>query len=274
MKFTSYINEEDKKQMEFEVLSQEFYSFLTRYLMHWTEKAEYQEHIIHRKNIILNISNTILARKIYVLQSDDDGAFHEAEYAWHDSNLFLAVRRLDTIQFIEFAGDLLKKQIFELDFLNDLLQKEGASFVFTNSSSSFGVKVYSLSELEEENFETEHVNIRLLVLRMEKSLEIKDYSNLLHASASVFETMAKEVVNIDGVQDETLGGFFERYRKDSKLPTAILDYILETYKKRSTTPLAGHGSLRLPTITQEEAIVLFEMTKAFVRIESKLQREI
>jgi hypothetical protein len=274
MKFTTYINDIDKKQLEFEVLSQEFYSFFTRFLMHWSEEPEYAESIIHRKNIIINLSNTVLARTIYVLQSDDDGAFHDAEYAWHDSNFFLAVRRLDTIQFIEFAGDLLKKEILGIDFLNESLTKEGASFIFTNLADSFGIKIYSLSELEEEDFDTEHVNIRLLILRMEHSLESKDYSSLLHASASVFETMAKEVINSDSIQDEPLGGFFEKYRKASMLPSAILDYILETYKKRNTMPLAGHGSLKVPTIIHDEAVVLFEMTKAFVRIESKLQRQI
>lgn len=269
-----YIDYEEKKQLEFEVLSQEFYSFITRQLLHWSEEPDYGELIIHRKNIIINLSNTVLARKIYVLQSDDDGGFHDAEYAWHDSNFFLAVRRLDTTQFIEFAGDLLKKNILGIDFLNDSLTKEGASFIFTNLADSFGIKIYSLSELEEENFDTEHVNIRFLILRMEQSLGSKDYPSLLHASASVFETMAKQVVNLDSIQDQTLGAFFEKYRKVSMLPNAILDYILETYKKRNTMPLAGHGSLKVPTIVHDEAVVLFEMTKAFVRIESKLQREI
>ena len=274
MKFTTYINEIDKKQLEFEVLSPEFYSFLTRFLMHWCEEPEYAESVIHRKNIIINLSNTVLARKIYVLQSDDDGGFHDAEYAWHDSNFFLAIRRLDTIQFIEFAGDLLVKKILNIDFLNQSLKKDNASFVFLQAFDKFNIKVYSLSELDKEAFDTEHPNIRFLVSRMELALESKDFPNLLHASASIFETMAKNIVNVESIQNETLGGFFEKYRIDSKLPSAILDFILETYKKRNATPLAGHGSLSIPTIDIKEATVLCEMTKAFVRIESKLQREV
>lgn len=274
MKFTAYIDEKDKKQLEFEVLSQDFYSFLTRYLMHWSEEPEFQESIIHRKNVIINLSNTILLRNIYVLQPDDDGGYHSGEYAWHDSNFFLAIRRLGTIQFIEFVGDLLDKDIFTIDFLNGCLKKENASFLFVQTSDGLKVKVFSLSELDKEAFNTEHPNIRLLVSRMESSLESKDFSNLLHASASIFETMAKDVVNTESVQEQTLGGFFERYRLDSTLPSEILDFILETYKKRNTTPLAGHGSLSLPTIDVKEATVLCEMTKAFVQIESKLQREV
>lgn len=274
MKFTAYINETDKKQLEFEVLSQEFYAFLTRFLMHWTEEPEFAESIIHRQNVIINLSNTILGRNIYVLQPDDDGGFHQGEYAWHDSNLFLALRRLNTIQFIEFAGDLISKEIFEIDFINGTLKKENATFVFVKTSHELKVKVYSINEIDEETFDTEHPNIRLLVLRMESALESGDFSNLLHASASIFETMAKYVINTEAVQNETLGRIFNMYRTDSKLPDSILDFILDTYKKRNTTPLAGHGSLNVPTITIQEATVLCEMTKAFVKIESKLQREI
>jgi hypothetical protein len=274
MEFTAYIDDKDKKLLEFEVLSQDFYSFLTRYLMHWSEEPEYQESIIHRKNVIINLSNTILQRNIYVLQPDDDGGYHSGEYAWHDSNFFLAIRRLGTIQFIEFAGDLVSKEILSIDFLNGCLKKENASFHFVQTSERLKAKVYSLSELDQESLETEHPNIRLLVSRMESALDSKDFSNLLHASASIFETMAKNVVDTESVQDKTLGSFFEKYRLESQLPSEILDFILETYKKRNSSPLAGHGSLSLPTIDIKEATVLCEMTKAFIRIESKLQREI
>ncbi|WP_268225125.1 hypothetical protein, partial [Sinomicrobium oceani] len=68
--------------------------------------------------------------------------------------------------------------------------------------------------------------------------------------------------------------FFDRYRNDSKLPSEILDYILETYNNRNSTSLAGHGSLTIPEITKEQSIILNEMTKAFVRIEYRIQREI
>jgi hypothetical protein len=274
MKFTFYINQDQKKQLEFEVLSQDFYVYITRQLMHWAEESEYVEHVLIRKNSIINLSNNLLTRKIYVLQSDDNGNYEEAEYAWHESNFHLSVRRLDTIQFIEFACELFEKDILEIDFVNEALKKEAASFNFQNTSRSYEIKVFSFVELESENFEEEHINIRTLVSRMEIALENKDYTNLLHASASIFETMAKNVIGIEDIQDKTLGSFFNRYRKDSKLPEAVLDYILETYNKRNKMPLAGHGSLEIPEITMEESIILCEMTKTFVRIESQLQREI
>ena len=108
---------------------------------------------------------------------------------------------------------------------------------------------------------------------MDIAYENKDYANVLHASASIFETMAKEIIGIPTIQDKTLKSFFDRYRSDSKLPSEILDYILATYDSRNITALAGHGSLTPPNISKEQSLVLLEMTKAFVRIEYRMQRE-
>jgi hypothetical protein len=58
-------------------------------------------------------------------------------------------------------------------------------------------------------------------------LECDDYAGVLHASASAFETLAKIVVDLSTVQDQTLASFFERYRKDSALPDEVLNHILD-----------------------------------------------
>lgn len=120
---------------------------------------------------------------------------------------------------------------------------------------------------------TIHPNIKTLFERMENALEMDDYAAVLHASANIFETLAKDVVGIPSIQNQTLKSFFERYRKESILPQEILDYILAIYESRSTTPLAGHGSTRPPNISREVAISLCEMTKAFVRIEYRLRKK-
>lgn len=112
-----------------------------------------------------------------------------------------------------------------------------------------------------------HPNIQVLLNRMENELSRDDYSGVLHASASVFETMAKDITGIPAVQNQTLKGFFERYRQDSSLPDEILDYILDVYESRNTSPLAGHGSTQQPNISKRNAIVLSEITKALVKIE-------
>jgi hypothetical protein len=116
-----------------------------------------------------------------------------------------------------------------------------------------------------------HSNIQVLLGRMDDALNRRDYPGVLHSSASIFETLAKDVIGIPSIQDQTLKSFFERYRKESTLPNEILNYILSIYESRNTTPLAGHGSTQTPSMSREAAITLSEMTKAFVMIEYKLR---
>jgi len=126
------------------------------------------------------------------------------------------------------------------------------------------------SQLESEIY-AGHPNIAVLMGRMDDALARDDYAGVLHASASIFETMAKDVVGIPTVHNQTLKSFFDRYRKDSTLPSEILDYILAVYDARSVTPLAGHGSTQIPNLSREATVTLAEMTKAFVRIEYRLR---
>lgn len=126
-------------------------------------------------------------------------------------------------------------------------------------------------QLNEHDLAETHENIQMLVTRMERALDTGDLPAVLHASASIIETMAKDIVQIPSIQGQTLKGFFDRYRKDSLLPNAVLDYVLDIYDQRSTTPLSAHGSTKPPNIDCRTAVVLCEMTKAFVRIEYRLR---
>lgn len=127
-----------------------------------------------------------------------------------------------------------------------------------------------LGESDESSVDI-HANILLLVQRMDTALDRGDDAGVLHASASIFETMAKDIVGIETVQDKTMASFFDRYRQDSRLPDEVLDYVLAIYKSRNVTPLAGHGSTQSPHISRETSITLVEMTKAFVKIEYRLR---
>lgn len=126
---------------------------------------------------------------------------------------------------------------------------------------------------DEDKTADEHPNVSLLLKRMTTALEDDDPSGVLHASASIFETIAKDIVGIDSIQEKPLGAFFERYRIESMLPEEILNYIESIYKRRNTEPLAGHGSTRQPEITKEEAIILVEITKALIKCERLLKNE-
>ena len=159
-----------------------------------------------------------------------------------------------------------------MEYVNKLLKKEGASFSFTMKSKKFGIDVLDVGDLESIEV-GEHPNIRTLVNRMDIAYNEKDLTNVLHSSASIFETMAKDIIGIPSIQNQTLKSFFDRYRHDSKLPDEILNYILSTYEERNSEPMAGHGGLGAPNITKEKAIILIEMTKAFIKIEYRLRTE-
>lgn len=118
---------------------------------------------------------------------------------------------------------------------------------------------------------SKHPNIKILIERMDTAFERQDFSEVIHASASIFETMAKDIINISSIQSQPLKSFFDRYRIDSGLPSEILDYILGVYEARNVTPLAGHGSTETPQIKKDQALILCEMTKAFVNIEYGLR---
>ncbi|WP_109696617.1 hypothetical protein [Chitinophaga deserti] len=272
MKYPLFLTNEQVKQLEFELLSDDFYINLTRQLLHWTEDVSDHESIITRKNRLINLSRLMTGKPIYRLESDDMGGYEPAEFAWHDSNFFLILRELNIVQFIEYACELIGNGILKMTYVNLMLQEDGASFKFTHPrGGKLSIEVLTIEEIESTPT-SGHPNIRLLVNRMDHSLAQEDYASVLHASASIFETMAKDIVRSPAVQNQTLGSFFLKYKQESALPEEVLNYILDIYKSRNTEPLAGHGSTTEPKITREQAIILTEITKAFVRIEYTLQR--
>lgn len=169
-------------------------------------------------------------------------------------------------------ADYIENGLLDHLDINEILTEENCSVKYETNGFEGNVRVIiqSIDEIRENNDHNNHPNIRLLVNRMENSLSNKDYSGVLHASASIFETLAKKIVDKPSVQNQSLGSFFEAYKKGSKLPKEILTYINEVYKSRSKEPLAGHGSLNAPTLLKEDAIILYELTKAIIKIERKI----
>ncbi len=270
MKYSIYLSENDKKQLEYEVVSQEFRVHLTRLI---ERNEQFARYCIINQNWLINRSRTLAGKTIYVLQADNMGGYEDCEYAWHNGEFELCFRRLDTNRLIELLCEVVDRKWLLRKEVNHLLKQEGASFRLSPGSQT-EVKVISVEKLEEDAPQlNEHPNIRVLVNRMVSSLDNSDYGGVLHSSASIFETLAKDVIKIPSIQDQTLVSFFDRYKKDSQLPTELQTKILDTYKSRNSTPLAGHGSTQIPSITKEEAVTLCELTKAFVRIEYHLLAE-
>lgn len=272
------LSKAESKALEAEVISNDARLQLTRLIRRRARTSRGSEDanigLIHR-NQFINIANTVLGRPIYRLEPDDMGLYMSEEFAWHAGELELIMRRPDTAQLAGILGDLLQEDMLSVAAVNDILAADNSSIRFETHGFDENVSLHLLStlEIEEETANADHPNIRLLVQRMETAYEQGDFSAVLHAGASVFETLAKLVINNTKVENETLGGIFQGYRKRSNLPDAVLDYIKETYDRRNTEPLAGHGATTPPDISGEEAAVLIEMTRMVVKLERRLAEQ-
>jgi hypothetical protein len=277
MKYPNHMTAAEAEKLELDVVSDDLRIHLTRMLRANVQDRNVDIQLIRLNNIV-NRSRTIAGKTIYVLKADEDGNYYPQENAWHNGEMELVFRRLSTPELAEFLAELTQDEYMDEDEINPLLEKDGTSFRLRRISKferdTISIEVLSIEDLEESGTdEDQHPNIRVLVARMDRALEDDDFAGVLHASASIFETLAKIVVARPTVENQTLKAFFERYRKDSRLPDEILDYILSVYDERNTTPLAGHGSTTPPDMDKDEATILSEMTKAFVRIEYRLSVE-
>ncbi|PGB58547.1 hypothetical protein [Bacillus toyonensis] len=261
----------DEERLQYEVISDKARLKLTRLIRVASNNDDNNLHLL-RQNRFVNIANNVLGKPLYILEPDDMGEYQVAEHAWHLGEIEIIMRRPNTTQLVEILADMLQENLLDINIINEILLEDGTSIFFEAENYNNNVKVYitPIEEIDDVNDSDEHPNIRKLVKRMDNALAERDYAAVLHTSATIFETLAKVVIGLTTIENQTLGGFFDRYRRDSNLSGPILDYIIEIYGRRNTEPLAGHGSTQPPNIEAEEAIMLVEMTKTFVRIERKL----
>ena len=260
----------EKNQLEFEILPYSARLQLTRLLRASVKSADDMNGWVIRANGIINVCRNVLGLPVSIVEMNEWGDYEYYDGGWMRAELEVSMRRPDTVELVETLADLIQAAWIEADEVNQILSEHGIGVGFEMSRSSVSVTIVPTEEIEEDD-ESEIPNIRLLIKRMETAFDNSDYSGVLHASASVFETLAKDVFQNPNIQDKPLGSFFDGYRKASRLPEPVLDYIKEVYNRRNTEPLAGHGQVSPPTVTHEEAVVLIEMTKAFLKIERKLQ---
>jgi len=265
------LSNQDKENLSLEVVPYEARLKLTR-LIRSKCKAEEPRIELIRQNQYINIANTVMKNPIYRLNSDEWGEYEPAEYAWHAGEIELIMRLPSTIEIVAIIADFIQNDMLDITLVNRIIKSDNCSFKFKQGGDEgVSVSLMSIDKIPADDISSEHKNIRLLVSRMETCCSNSDPSGVLHASASIFETLAKDVISDQNIENKPLGSFFDKYRNESRLPKNILDSIISVYKERNTTPLAGHGGTNPTTITQEDAIVLVEMTKAFVRAERQLR---
>ncbi len=260
-----------KKSLEFEIISEKARLKIARIFRNATRSDSGDSDIeIIPKNRIINIARQVEGLSIYRLESDADGYYYPAEKAWHFGELEAIPRRQTTENLLETLCDLIDEELIPIDEINEILGEDNSKIQITQRRDYLEVDIISVDDIPDENIESEHPNIRKLVSRMDVLFDNGDFAGVLHTSASIFETLAKDVVKRTTVENQPLGSFFEAYRNSSKLPGSVLDMIKEIYDKRNKEPLAGHGSTIESTIDREEAIILVQMTKAFIKMERQL----
>lgn len=270
MRFSRFMDSATARDLALDHVSTDLKTFLTRELLATTvrrDSPDAAEIELIFMNRLINLARTVIGGKIYVLESDDHGMYLPPEYAWHNGEFHLMLRRMNSAELAEMLCEVIEHGYLDIDDVNRWLAQEGARFRIDHNLDRLAVSAVHAIEDDPEEDGT-HPNIGALIDRMERLHKAKDYPGVLHASASVYETMAKDVVGLDSVGDQTLGAFFERYRKNTSLPDPVCDYILAVYKSRNSTPLSGHGSLDdPPDVDDQQAALLVELTKAFVRAE-------
>jgi hypothetical protein len=256
-------------QIGLEVVSREARLRLTR-LLRATIKANESDIELIRQNKIINLANTVLGRPIYTLELGDSD-YEPAEYAWHNGELELVLRRPDTPQLIEILFDLIQAGALSRQDVNAVLEADGCGVRLEDRHDELEIELVDVAELPvEAPNPSEHANVRRLAERMDRAMQDRDWSLVLHTAASMFETVAKQVVSDPNVQNRSLGPWFTAYRNHSSLAVPLLDAIEDIFRRRNIEPLAGHGSTSDPTITEEDAVQVRELTIALVRMETTL----
>ncbi len=261
------LSSEEIAQLNMEVVSHSARLRLTRQLRSSVSRNDTEVQLACT-NAVVNIARNQLGLPLYILEADVDGFFHAGEHAWHNGELEICMRRPSTPDLVCIIADLVESKWLDCDNINAILEDDSCGFHLKSiTGGDVCVVIDAYEDIEPEKLEKDHPNIRFLAERMQREFDAGDFSAVVHSAGSIFETLAKDVVGIPSVQDQSLGGFFDRYCKDSKLPSQFLDYIKAIFDRRNTEPLSGHGSLVEPTVNKEEAAVIIETSKAVVRIE-------
>ena len=281
--YLRFIEDKEISLIKQESISAELKIYLTRILRRKTEDVsdDSGKTSLTTKNYLINKSKTIRGEKIYVLESDDWGEYLIQEYAWHNSEFELIFRQLNSIQFFEYLGELIENSWFTLNEINKLLKKDNSCLRYCESANGLRIEAISLDEVEklyQEQFKIlgkeAHPNINSLLNRAEVGLSSGDYPLVLQSCGSIFETLSKDIIDNSNIETQSFNWYFEKYKETSKLPLPILEYMKAVFKDRNTSPLAGHGSTQVPNVSKDTAIILIELTKAFVQTEYRLKKDI
>ncbi len=210
---------------------------------------------VNTVNFLNNKANLLRGNRITSLGDEPIEEYdeHIAAFAYGEvySAFNLLLVGMETVMQVEMLGELITLGFLDSDEVNKTFEHHGVGIKFCRVASTWKVELTSLEEMEGVNQAadtddaSDHTNIRLLLERASRALEDADYTGVLHACASTLEALSKVVISDSNIENQPLGSYFQKYRKMSGLPAVLLDYVEGLYKKRNSTPNAGHGSTPL-----------------------------
>ena len=220
---------------------------------------------------IVNLANNLSERKLFDLDPDPFGDYFPEDVARLESEFMIHIRRLNPIQFIEFLASVVEYEYIDINDANIILKEVNSSVTIElDTTGRASISILPMADKSALDNDASP-NLRTILSRMDSHLNDEDYAAVLFYSAMAIEFISKEIYGSSKIYNQSFGSYFKGYKNKTTLPEPVIDWMLEIYKRRNTEPLAAHGSPLSPSITCEEATLIAEMTKAFIRYESRMQ---
>lgn len=268
---TIYLSKDDAISLKYEWIPLSAKVQLTRLLDRYCPPHVNPHTRIPYLQRIVNLANNLSERKLFDLDPDQLGDYFTEDVARLESEFMICIRRLNPIQFIEFLASVVEYEYIDINDANIILKEVNSSVAIElDTTGRASISILPMTDKSALDNDASP-NLRTILSRMDSHLNDEDYAAVLFYSAMAIEYVSKEIYGSSKIYNQSFGSYFKGYKNKTTLPEPVIDWMLEIYKRRNTEPLAAHGSPLPPSITCEEATLIAEMTKAFIRYESRMQ---
>lgn len=268
---TIYLSKDDAISLEYEWIPLSAKVQLTRLLDRHCPPHVDPHTRIHYLYQIVNRANNLTENKLFLPDTDQFGDYFPEDVARLESEFMICIRRLNSIQFIEFLATVVEYEYIDINDANIILKEVNSSVALElDTTGRLSISILPMADKSALDNDA-NPNLRTILSRMDSFLNAEDYAGVLFNSAQAIEYISKQIYGSSKIYNQSFGSYVEGYKNKTTLPEPIIDWMLQIYKRRNTEPLAAHGSPLPPSITCEEATLIAEMTKAFIRYESRMQ---
>ncbi|MBP3688015.1 MAG: hypothetical protein J6J35_06615 [Alphaproteobacteria bacterium] len=269
MKLHCY-KDEDKEFLENQIIPHEARVAITRCLMKIANQSNDGTVNCASKINLYSILATTLCNSMVNFMPDDWGMWTYQEETYLNNKIPSLIQNASSLDLYETLSNIIEHNWLPIEKANSLFQNVGIPVHYKHEDGEVVIERLQSLENDIPTKTEKHPSMQQLLDRAENCLNRDDGAGVLHATASIFEALAKNVFATPTVQNQTLKSFFEGYRNRSHLPEEMLNYIISVYDCRNNTPNAGHGCLEFSSeISKDEMVAMIELAKAAIHIEDK-----